>query len=87
MIWLRMLWVALRLSWPHPFAPWRSPLLRWRIETYGLRGADGRMLAGQSIDRRTFIRFCLTERRALLKFLRWAAELPSASPADPKRLD
>ena len=77
MRWLRMLRVAIRLAWPHLLTPWRSPLLRWRLETYGIR-RDGRLLSASSIDRATFVRFCLSNRRALVNFLRWAADLPHA---------
>lgn len=67
MVWrmVRFLWTASR---GHRLAPWRSPYLRWRIETYW--GAD----AGD-IGWREFWRFCLEHRRDLWRFLRWAAEL------------
>ncbi len=67
-----MLWRALRFLWTasrgYRLRPWRSPYLRWRIETYS--GLD----AG-SIGAREFWRFCLQHRSDLLRFLRWAAEL------------
>ena len=37
LVWGRMLGIAVSLAWPHLLTPWRSPLLRWRIETYGIR--------------------------------------------------
>lgn len=70
-----MLVVATRLAWPHLLTPWRSPLLRWRIETYGLRDAGGRLLHADEISPTLFLRFCLTRRAQLLSFLRWAATL------------
>jgi hypothetical protein len=45
--------------------PWRSPYLRWRIETYsGLHAAQ--------IGFAEFWRFAWHERRNLLRYLRWA---------------
>jgi hypothetical protein len=66
MVFLRMLIVALRLAGPHLLTPWRSPLLRWRLETFGVRGAVGPA---------EFFRFCFRDRVALFRFLRWAARL------------
>lgn len=76
----RMLCIALRLAWPHLLAPWRSPLLRWRMETYGVTDASGRLLSAREIDAGIFLRFIVSRRRELLQFLRWAAELDAASP-------
>ena len=75
MLWFRMLFVALRLAWPHLLTPWRSPLLRWRVETYGLLGADGRPLHADDVTPADLLRFTLRHRAALLRFLRWAAAL------------
>ena len=74
-MWFRMLVVAIRLAWPHLLTPWRSPLLRWRIETYGLRDARGRLLHAEEISASQFLRFTLDRRAQLLSFLRWAASL------------
>ena len=75
MLWIRSIAVAFRLAWPAPFAPWRSALLRWRIETYGIRGEDGRLLHADEITPARFFRFAVTHRVALARFLRWAALL------------
>jgi len=75
MTWLRMWWVAARLAWPHLLAPWRSPLLRWRIETYGVLDEHGRLLHAPEITARHFVRFTVANRPALARFLRWAAAL------------
>ena len=75
MIWIRMLGVALRLSWPDTLTPWRSPLLRWRVETYGLQAADGRLLHADEITPSQLARFLVTHPGPLLRFLRWAALL------------
>ena len=77
MLWCRMCWIALRLCWPHLLTPWRSPLLRWRMETYGVVDERGALTSAQAIGAGTFLRFVLRNRRALGRFLRWAAELDS----------
>ena len=75
MRWLRMVLVAVRLAGPDWLTPWRSPLLRWRMETYGLQGADGRLLHAAEITPNLFCRFLLVHHQALRRFLRWAASL------------
>ena len=81
MVWFRMLRVAWHLSRPYWFAPWRSPLLRWRMETYGLRDKRGALLHAADITPACFLRFLVTQRRALWMFLRWAAQLPPSARA------
>ncbi len=73
--WLRMARVAVRLAWPDLVTPWRSPLLRWRVETYGVTDATGRLLHADSIGPRQFVQFLRLRHRALRRFLRWAADL------------
>ena len=75
MLWVRMAWVAGRLAWPDLLAPWRSPLLRWRIETYGLLDARGRPLHADELGPSDVWRFVVRRRAALARFLRWAASL------------
>jgi hypothetical protein len=58
---LRFLWLSSR---GYRLAPWRSPYLRWRIETYS-------GLPAESIDAAAFFRFLWTERQSLLEYLRW----------------
>jgi hypothetical protein len=48
--------------------PWRSPYLRWRIETYCGWEAE-------QIGFADFWRFCRSRRRELWRFLRWASEM------------
>jgi len=72
---LRMIRIAIRLAWPHLLAPWRSPLLRWRMETYGIRDAQGRLISACEITALQFFHFVLRQRRELIHFLRWAARL------------
>jgi hypothetical protein len=52
----------------HRFAPWRSPYLRWRMETYWGTPAE-------SITASGFWRFTWTHRADLLRFLRWAEKM------------
>lgn len=52
----------------HWLRPWRSPYLRWRIETYS-------GISAESIDARIFWKFISAEKGRLLHFLRWTAEI------------
>jgi hypothetical protein len=58
---LRFLFLAPSGYW---LAPWKSPYLRWRIETYS-------GLKAEQITFRDFIAFLWKERRNLLRYLRW----------------
>ena len=69
---LRVLW---RLTRGYRLRPWKSPYLRWRIETYS--GLDAR-----SIGFWSFWRFSWRERRNLFRYLRWAARM--TAPAEMK---
>ena len=73
MLYLHMLAVAIRLVWPYLITPWRSPLLRWRMETYGILDSQGQLLHADQISPSRFFQFTLQHRTALLRFLRWAA--------------
>lgn len=59
------LWRATR---GYRLKPWRSPYLRWRLETYSGMPAD-------KIGFREFWHFAWTDRTDLLRFLRWAARM------------
>ena len=62
---LRFLWNATR---GHRLAPWRSPYLLWRVETY----------CGVKMTRIGFLEFCefvWRERAHLWRFLKWTAEM------------
>lgn len=74
-MWFRMIVVAFRLAGSYLFTPWRSPLLRWRMETYGVLDEQGQLLHADEITPSRFFRFTLRHRGALLRFLRWAASL------------
>jgi len=75
MLVFRMITIVCRLAWPYLLCPWRSPLLRWRIETYGIQDDNGRMLHADDVSARRFLGFARHHRIALLRFLRWAALL------------
>jgi hypothetical protein len=62
-----MLW---RLTRGYRLCPWRSPYLRWRIETYQGLHAD-------AIGFGEFWSFAWRSRRELIRYLRWAAEADS----------
>lgn len=71
---IRFLWNATR---GHRLAPWRSPYLRWRIETYtGIKM--------QSIGFLEFFGFALRERRELVRFLTWTGEMERYARVKPK---
>jgi hypothetical protein len=68
---IRLLW---RMSRGYRLRPWRSPYLRWRIETYSGVHAE-------SIGFREFWRFVWRSRREFACYLRWAAGM-AAGKAD-----
>ncbi|MFQ5695581.1 MAG: hypothetical protein ACE5HB_06300 [Terriglobia bacterium] len=71
---LRRLFYALRTYWRmakgHRLRPWRSPLVRWRLETYFGLEAD-------TLTRDQFFRLLWQNRRRIRSFLRWCAEMES----------
>ena len=62
---LAFLWQASR---GYRLTPWRSPYLRWRMETYWGMHAD-------EITKDDYFRFLLDHRGELIRFLRWAARM------------
>ena len=66
---LGFLWRATR---GYRLSPWRSPYLRWRIETYSGIHAD-------LIGFREFWQFTWQNRRELIRFLRWADRMQAES--------
>lgn len=62
---LQFLWNATR---GHRLAPWRSPYLRWRIETYSGRRAE-------TLTAKSIFGFLWATRGELLRFLVWTAEM------------
>ena len=61
-----MLLVWWRLTRGYRLTPWRSPYLKWRMETYWGFHAEG-------IGSRDFRRFAWQRRADLWRYLRWAA--------------
>jgi len=59
---LRVLWLATK---GNRLTPWRSPYLRWRIETYW-------GIPAESITPGVFWKFVITHGRDLARYLRWA---------------
>jgi len=57
-----------RLTRGYRLRPWRSPYLKWRIETYS------GIPAGQ-IQFRDFVRFSWKTRKELLRYLRWTGKM------------
>jgi len=55
--------------------PWRSPYLRWRVETYWGMHAE-------TITARDFWRFVWRQRRDLMRFLRWADQMACRTVGD-----
>ena len=62
---MRFLWNATR---GNRLRPWRSPYLRWRLETY-----TGKPAA--TIEARDFFELILKEKVQFLRFLRWTGEM------------
>jgi hypothetical protein len=69
---LRFLWNATR---GHRLAPWRSPYLRWRVETYSGKRAE-------SLRVRDFWTLMWSERRQFARFLLWVGEMRSLAEPD-----
>lgn len=65
-----MLGALWRLTKGYRLAPWRSPYLRWRIETY-------QGLHAEKISAGDFWRFTLHNQRELIRFLHWADRMHS----------
>ena len=70
----RFLWTATR---GHRLRPWRSEYLKWRLETFTGKHAD-------DVRARDFWRFLVSERRQLLRFLRWLAEMREYAHGDER---
>jgi hypothetical protein len=62
---VRFLWNITR---GHRLRPWRSELLKWRIETYS-------GIPAETLDRRAVMDFLWHERKGLKRFLAWTNEM------------
>ncbi len=69
------MFTALRYYWKlargYRLRPWRSPYIRWRLETF--LGPDAETMNGWA-----FIRLFWRERARMRRFLRWVAERQAA---------
>jgi hypothetical protein len=71
---LQFLWNATR---GHHLTPWRSPYLRWRIQTYtGVKVKDIGFLE--------FWGFVWKERSELVRFLKWTAQMEGYARPKPR---
>jgi hypothetical protein len=75
------MWQIMRLLWHatrgHRLAPWRSPYLRWRIETYcGVKMSQVGFLE--------FWGFMWRERSELLRYLKWTVQMERYAHVKPK---
>ena len=71
---LGLLWAMTR---GYRLRPWRSPYLRWRIETYtGVKMHD--------IGFFEFLGFMWREKKELTRFLRWTADMEGYARVKPK---
>jgi hypothetical protein len=68
---VRSLW---RMTRGYRLCPWRSPYLRWRIETYS-------GIPATQVTFRCFWEFAWQERASLLRYLRWAGRMNRAASA------
>ena len=78
---MKKLWYVLRFLWNatrgHRLSPWRSPYLRWRIETFcGVKMSQIGFLE--------FWGFCWRERESLARFVLWTAEMERYARPKPK---
>ena len=72
---LRFLWKATR---GYRLRPWRSPYLRWRIETFsGIKAED---LTGKGM-----LAIVWGQRTQFLRFLRWTGKIRSLSNETEKK--
>ena len=69
---LRGLFSAIRFAWTatagYRLRPWRSPYLRWRVETY-----TGKPAA--TLRLKDFLQLIVSERRQMGRFFAWTGEL------------
>lgn len=72
---LRFLWNATR---GHRLQPWRSDYLKWRLETFTGKHAENVRLGD-------FWSFLWSERRQLVRYLRWLGEMREYAGGDERR--
>jgi hypothetical protein len=70
---IRFLWNATR---GYRLRPWRSPFLRWRVETYS-------GLKAETLTAGNIFGFMWAERWELLRFLRWTGQMEREAHKKP----
>jgi hypothetical protein len=70
---LRFIWNATRR---HRLRPWRSPYLRWRVETYSGKKAD-------TLTAKSVMSFLWETRWELLEFLVWTGSMEREAKKRP----
>lgn len=69
---MRGLWSAARFLWAasagYRLTPWRSPYLRWRLETFTGKPAG-------TLRAKDFFQFAVSERRQMGRFFGWLADI------------
>ena len=70
---LRFIWNATRR---HRLRPWRSPYLRWRVETFSGKKAE-------TLTRKSVMSFLWETRWELLEFLMWTGEMEREAKKRP----
>jgi len=68
------LWNATR---GHRLRPWRSDYLKWRLETFTGKHAE-------QVGAKDFWQFLWGERRQVLRFVRWLAEMREYAGAEER---
>jgi hypothetical protein len=69
-----------RVTRGYRLRPWRSPYLRWRIETYSGMHAE-------KVTARDFFRFCWREHRELWRYLRWVTKSRRCTPIHADKIE
>lgn len=72
---IRFFWNATR---GHRLRPWRSEYLRWRLETFTGKSS-------KKVSARDFVALVLNEKRQMVRFLRWLAEMHEYSQSGMDR--
>ena len=72
---LRFLWNATR---GNRWRPWRSPYLRWRLETFTGQRAE-------TVRGRDFWNLFANDKRQFFRFLRWTREMKEYAGPDKTR--
>ena len=70
---LRFLWLATK---GYRLRPWKSPYLRWRLETYSGKWAN-------SLTLKDFCALAWGEKRQAMRFLGWVGEMRELAEKGP----